>query len=145
MIDWQNDKDKISQYFTVHEAIWLPQWGRLATEKDGLTDEIKNNLVDLFQKMDQAREFFNTSIIVHVSYRPEEYNKLIGGAPMSAHRFGKACDFHVTGIDCFDARKQILDANKLEEWDMRMEDNAPGNWIHLGNDWQEGKSRFFKP
>ena len=143
-IDWTDPKAQVSKHFTVHEAIYLPTWGRLATETDGLTDEVKANLITLFAKMDIVREYFGKPINVHVTYRPEEYNKLIGGAPMSAHKFGKACDFDVSGMNCDDVRSQIMANHLLETWDFRME-MLPGSvWVHLGNDWKSG-IRYFKP
>lgn len=143
-IDWTNPKVKISKYFTVKEALYLPSWNRLANESDGLTDEIKNNLVILFNKLDKVREYFQKSINVHVTYRPEEYNKLIGGAPMSAHKIGKACDFDISGMNCDEVRNKIMDNSLLDIWNLRMEHLDGSNWIHLGNDYKNG-NRYFIP
>lgn len=136
----------ISKHFTYRDALWLPSWNRAATEADGLTEEILSNLITLFQKLDQVRDFFGMPIIVHVAYRPEAYNKLIGGALGSAHMIGKAVDFHVYGSTCDAAKIKINENNLLETLNLRMEHNPPGSgWVHLGNDWQEGHSRYFIP
>ncbi len=85
-----NSVTKASAYFNYGELITLPSWGRLATIEDGLTEEIVDNLMHLALKMDSIRRHFNKPINVHCAYRPVEYNKLVGGAPNSAHVLGKA-------------------------------------------------------
>ena len=137
---------KISNHFTWKEALYLPQYGRLAEDSDGLNMEIRSNLCDLFNKMDAVRDFFNKPISVHVAYRSPEYNKLVKGASKSCHLEGKAVDFHVVGLSCDEAKKLILDNNKLEEWSMRMENNGQGTtWIHLDLRSPGPGGRFFKP
>lgn len=134
----------ISLYFSYKEALWLPSWNRMAIESDGLSEEIVNNLITLFAKMDTIRAHFSMPIIVHCSYRPPAYNQQIGGAANSPHMQGKACDFHVSGSTCDSIRQNILDNNLLETLDMRME-NLPGSgWVHLDIA-PVVSNRFFKP
>lgn len=121
----------ISNHFTWKEALYLPQWNREANESDGLDNLIKENLVILFAQMDKLRDFFNKPIKVHVAYRPEAYNIEVKGAVNSAHRKGLACDFHVEGLDCDDARKMIVDAKLLELYTIRMENKPNTDWIHI--------------
>lgn len=137
--------DHISVYFTYHEALYLPTWKREATEQDGLTDEVKQALIEMFAKMDKVREHFKAPINVHVAFRPEAYNKLIGGAPNSAHKYGKAVDFDIEGWNCDKAREEIINKGLLESLDLRMEKNPGGSWIHLGNDYAPGHNRYFLP
>lgn len=128
-IDWTNPKQKISKYFTVEEALWLPKWNRLANESDGLTDDIKQNIVKFAQEMDIVRDFVGRAISVHIWYRPPAYNKLIGGAPASYHMKGRAVDFHFLGLTC-DAGRDLI-VPKLPEFGMRCEKKPGSNWIHL--------------
>jgi uncharacterized protein YcbK (DUF882 family) len=146
MIDWSDPKAKISRLFVVKEALNLPQWKRIAEEKDGLDDQIKQNLVQLFEKIELVRAYFGKPIIVHCAYRPPEYNKLVKGASKSAHVQGMAVDFHVQGMDCDEVRKMMVDNGKLDEWGMRCEDMPGSNWVHLDirEPGSSGK-RFFKP
>ena len=146
MIDWNNPDDKISDYFTVREALWLPTWKRLANESDGLTDDVKTNLVDLFDRMDHVRDVVGP-IIVHVAFRPETYNKLIGGAPNSAHKYGKAVDFHCVQHGVLEMKEEIIKANLLDTLQMRMESiTATPTWCHLDtNELLPGHSRIFVP
>ena len=154
-IDWTDPACKVSKYFTVYEAIYLPAWVSLATD---LTDDIKEALVNLFEKMDAIREHLNVPLIVHVSFRPEKYNKLVGGAKHSAHMARKenghliaACDFHPSyktmgrSESCTYA-KELLQA-KVASLGMRMEDNGKdAGWIHLDTaPVPPGGHIFFKP
>ena len=141
MIDWKDGSSKVSKYFTVKECLWLPQWNRLANDTDGLTSQIKANLVNLCQKMDVVREFFGQSINVHVTYRPEAYNTLVKGAKASSHVQGMAMDFHVSGIDCDDARAKL--EGQLNALDMRMEKLPGGNWVHLDTRTPGPSGRYF--
>ena len=155
-IDWCDPKQKISDYFSVGEALYLPRWERLANEQDGLSDESKTALALLFQKMDKVRELLCVPIIVHVSYRPLAYNTLIGGAIDSSHiarligsYYVAACDFHplldyaTQGEKC-DAGKRML-TSQLDTLGLRMENNQKGSsWIHLDTH-PVVDSRFFNP
>jgi uncharacterized protein YcbK (DUF882 family) len=127
-IDWTNPLIKVSQHFSVQEALWLPSWNRMANEDDGLNDAVKANLITLMNAMDQVRDFLDKPIKVHVAYRPSAYNKQIGGATHSAHVLGLAMDFDA-GEDCDDTRAALLPM--LETWGMRMEKKDGSNWIHL--------------
>ena len=151
IVDWKDPKAKISKYFTVKEALWLPAWEVLHTPSD---DE-KISILALAEKMDLVREFLERPIIVHCWIRPKcanlpgskwdkrNYNSFVGGAPGSAHSEGKAVDFHVAKMTCGEVR-QILQP-KLNEFKVRMED-IEGNWVHV--DIREPalkRSRFFRP
>lgn len=140
MIDWKDPKSKVSKYFTVKECLWLPQWNRMANEEDGLTDEIKQNIIQLCYQMDVVREYLNSPINVHCFYRPDAYNKLVGGAANSAHKDGMAIDWDTPGINCNELRPKLVD--KLEEWCLRCEDHQ-GNWIHLDSRSVGPSGRFF--
>jgi len=150
MIDWTNPDCKVTTNFDVKDCIWLPTWGRLANETDGLTNEVKDNLINTCAKMEAIRSFLgNKPIFVHCMFRPVLYNKIIGGSTKSAHIVGMACDFHVSGMSenkgC-DAVRELLKP-KLEEFDIRMEDlssKTQRNWVHI--DLKEPiNSRYFKP
>jgi len=154
MIDWNNPKSKISKYFTVHEATFLPSWRIYHTP----SEEEQKEITKLAQIMDTIRERVGAAIIVHVWIRPkyvncpnsdkhgQDYNLFIGSkSTKSGHIFGQAIDFHVSGHagpqECAHIRQLIVPV--LEDLDIRMEDQD-GGWIHI--DTKEVKySRFFKP
>ena len=138
-INWEDPTSMISTHFSVNDAIFLPSWKRLANESDGLTDEVKENLVNLMAKMEVVRQFLgNRAIIVHCAFRPVEYNKLIGGALNSPHLTGRAIDYHVDGLagtNGCDYVRGLLEP-KLQEFQLRMEDISnmlSRNWIHNDN------------
>jgi uncharacterized protein YcbK (DUF882 family) len=143
-IDWTNISFHLSAHFTVRDALWLPKWNRLANDADGLTLEIKANLILLFDKMETVREFLgNQPINVHVTYRPKLYNKLVKGATNSAHIYGKACDFDVEGLDCDTVRSLIVP--KLEVWGLRCEKVKGANWAHIDTREPGSGNRYFIP
>lgn len=153
--------DSISLYFTYSEVLALPSWARLGNESDGLNDDVLARLKFLALKMDAVRIYFGKPIHVHVCWRPVKYNAQIGGARNSAHiaavnaqglplqagEMEAAMDFDVEGLSCDDARAMILKDNKLEEWDMRMENNGAGStWVHLDTRQPlPGHPRYFLP
>ena len=96
-----------SKYFTWHEALWLPQYKRHASEAEA-TPAILQNIVRQAQALDRVREHFKRSIVVHCWLRPPSYNALVKGAPNSAHLRGAATDFHFEGISAEQARKVLL-------------------------------------
>jgi len=115
----------------------------MANESDGLNDEVKANLIKLCQQMDLVRIFLGQPITVHVTYRPEEYNKLIGGASNSAHKYGMAMDWSVDNANCAGIRDRIRP--QLEMWNLRMEKGTP-TWIHLDTrEVPPGGNREFNP
>ncbi len=143
MIDWTNPFDKVSQFFTVKDAIYLPRWDRLAIEDDGLDEHAKAGLVDLFTRVDSVCVWAEANPVVHVSFRPWKYNIKVGGAPQSAHVARKillvnqwipiaATDLHFDGKDCDKIRKELIKSGLLERLKLRMESNM-GGWIHLDN------------
>lgn len=148
-IDWSDINSPLGRHFKVKDAIWLPQWNRAATEEDGLTEEIKNNLIETFSKLDTIRDYIGKPIKVHVAFRSTEYNALVKGAKASSHLLGKAIDWSAhmgedsLGADC-DKIKELLEPC-LEEWKLRLEDNGLGaTWIHIDTAKVISK-RYFKP
>lgn len=146
MTDWSKPDSLISHYFTVGEMLWLPKWNRHVDDRasDGLTDQIKNNLIKLCTIMDQVREFLDAPIKVHSGYRPPVYSHLVGGSMTDVHTQGLAVDFDcLPHINCDDA-KDLLEP-MLEDFGLRMENNGPkAQWIHLDCRYV-GRKRYFDP
>lgn len=153
MIEWANPASHITEHFTVRDALWLNQWGRLADRGDGLTDEIKTNIVKTAGWLETVRAIIRRPILVRSWYRPRSYNVAIGGAKFSQHMEGNAVDWWTDadgdgdqdGADC-DALKSMLMPH-LVRLGLRMEDNGPGaRWVHLDDKAvARGGRRFFKP
>lgn len=145
-IDWTDMKAKISQYFTVHEALWLSSWGIYHTPSDAEKVEI----LHIAEIMDKIRAQFG-QVNVHCWIRPtsvncpgsqyhgQNYNAAVGStATMSAHIFGKAVDFDVVPAGSnYDALTKSCDAVRdglkpqLDALDIRLEWNPHSPWIHV--------------
>jgi hypothetical protein len=149
-INWDDPEAMISNHFKVREALWLPSWQVMHVPSQ---DE-KDNILEQAAKMDMVREFLGVPIVVHCWMRPvlnnpislhngEDYNALVGGAKSSAHKIGKATDWNPVGMTCEEARQKLIP--KLEEFDIRLEDNGvDANWCHTDCA-PVLHSRFFKP
>lgn len=147
MIDWTNPKSKISKYFTVGEATYLPQLKMYYSP----TETEKNNIIALATTLDTVREIVNKPFIVNIWIRPivtkpdgttVDYNLLVGGAKNSAHKDGNAVDLRVREMEAEDVRKLL--APRLESLGLRME--ADVTWCHFDNrSVPPGGNRIFKP
>jgi hypothetical protein len=147
-INWTDPKAHVSPHFTVRECLWLKQWGRMAICADGLTDHVKEQLWRFCNgPLEAARAILGAPINVHCMFRPRAYNKLVGGAPDSAHicRLDwAACDFDVTGLPCDAARARL--ESHLERLGCRMERprDPKAEWVHLDNrEPFPGQPRYF--
>lgn len=77
---------KLSKNFTVKE---------FACSDGTDTVFISLTLVNLLQKI---RDHFGKAVIINSAYRTEAYNKSIGGATYSQHKYGLAADIHINGV-----------------------------------------------
>ena len=143
-----NPNDYISGcegYFLWREAIYLPSWGRLANESDGLNQNIIDSLSYFFlNQILPVRLFLDVPMSVHCGYRPGPYSLAVGGTVNDPHTCTtpfndtlKVCaiDFNPNwglslGEECDKGKSSLLP--KLEELGLRMENNGSGaTWIHL--------------
>lgn len=53
---------------------------------------------DLVTTLEQIRKHFAAPVIINSGYRTETYNKKIGGATYSQHKYGTAADIVVKGV-----------------------------------------------
>lgn len=123
-----------SKYFTWHEALYLPRLNSHALP----TEAEVQNIISLAIQLDRVREYFGKPITITSWLRPLEYNKLIGGAPMSFHRSGLAVDFVIEGTPIQEAKLKLQNNKAL--WPYRGEFDTT-NWIHLdmgGDQWFYG-------
>jgi len=149
-IDWTDPTAKISKYFTVKEALYLPSWDVMHIP----TEEQKANIVKMAAVMDKIRNYLGKPIIIHVWIRPilnkpgherdgQDYSPFIKGAKMSAHKDGRAVDWHCKDYNCDYVRRLLL--QKLEEYDIRVEDLPGSNWVHTDIKPPVNNNRYFKP
>lgn len=144
-IDWTNPDQMVSKYFSVKECLWLTQWKRLANEADGLSEQIKSNIVNFSQFMDTLREYLSCAIKSHCLYRSPVYSKLVGGTETDAHTEGKAMDFDCLPVMTCDQVKQKL-RPILETLKFRMEKNGDKMlWVHVDRREPGPSGREFTP
>lgn len=144
-INWTDPKAKISKYFTVGEALWLPRLKIYHTP----TDVEKANILELAYRMDKVREALGKSLTVNVWIRPVvtlggksiDYNALVGGAAKSSHKDGRAVDLNAKGMTAEEVRTALKD--KLAEIDLFMEDDV--TWCHFQTTPTKSGNRIFKP
>ncbi len=139
-INWSDPNGKITKNFSVKEALWQSK-NVSYTPLSYLNYTDKKNILDISEKMECIRTFFDSNIIiVHSWFRTIAYNELIKGAEKSMHLTGQAVDFHINKISCDDVKANLK--NILSYLDIRMEDNGSNNWIHIDT---KQMNRFFKP
>ena len=149
-IDWTNPAAPVAWFLSVKECLWLPQWERLANAGDGFDPAVQGQAIFDFVTGPLGRlgTALGLPFIVHVFYRPPAYNKLIGGAPASAHQAlgaWAAVDFDLNGsMTCDAARLTINQMGYLDQFGLRMEDRTGSGWVHIDNH-PPAPNRFFQP
>lgn len=53
---------------------------------------------DLVQVLEKIRTHFGKPVVINSGYRTEAYNKKVGGAAYSQHKYGTAADIRITGV-----------------------------------------------
>jgi hypothetical protein len=87
--------------------------------------------------LDQIREYFNKPITINNWKKGGQFsqrgyrNDPNTGAPLSAHRFGRACDFDISELSSEDFRIKVKAGalNPIIGYITRIEDGV--NWIHM--------------
>jgi hypothetical protein len=129
-IDWARASTMLSQHFCVGEMIALHAWDRLATEEDGLTDEVKANLLRLCGIMEKIRTILSCSINVHCGFRSVKYNQeVLKSLPHDVHSMGMAVDLDVNECMTIEQAKEKIRPH-LEELNIRLEGQT-STWIHI--------------
>ena len=67
-------------------------------DKSHINLEVFNNILELADNMQLIRDYLGKPITINSAYRSPSYNKKIGGAKLSQHIIGNACDFTVKGF-----------------------------------------------
>jgi hypothetical protein len=137
-----NEKIGECKWFQWSEALWLPKWHIYGFPRDEVT--IKN-IEKTAMAMDKIRVMFGKPIFVTSWYRPEQYNKLVGGAKRSAHVLGMACDFLVQDHESNAIREMLR--RYLKDINIRME-KLDTVHVHIDircDETMSNDARYFKP
>lgn len=52
----------------------------------------------LVMVLQEIRNHFEKPVIINSAYRNDAYNKKVGGADYSQHKYGTAADIHISGV-----------------------------------------------
>lgn len=89
------------------------------------------NLLRTATAMEGIRDLFGSPINVHSGFRCTDVNRVVGGVPNSAHRFGLACDFDIamwgTNRQVWERLKQRVVQLEIDQLILEFE-----NWVHVG-------------
>ena len=100
-----------------------------------------NITAKFMDKLNDVREDLGKPMIVLSGARCESHNKKVGGAKLSAHVEGLACDFERTPA----LEAWCTEAN-LERFGLYMEDPAATpTWLHIQDRPTKSGKRTFKP
>ena len=57
-------KYKISEFFSMFQALYLPTWKRCGNEADGLTKETQDNVTKVAKVLDSIKTLLNREITI---------------------------------------------------------------------------------
>lgn len=140
MTDFLNETIPGCRNFKWGEALYLPTWNVHVLPNKAVLEIIKN----FAPKVQCVRNLLGLPMLVTSWYRPDRYNRIIGGADQSWHVTGGALDFRCPSVSADELRVKLKPY--LEEYELRME-NLPGsNWVHIDDkDPGDTGNRFFRP
>lgn len=95
---------QVTQNFSLRELTRSETARRMGVENIPTEKEMQN-IRKTAEKLEEIREYVGRGIIVTSCFRSERVNKLVGGSPTSAHRFGSAADCDAIGMTSFALRK----------------------------------------
>jgi len=135
------------KYFTIKELTDSTTAKRKKIDNTP-SEEIVEHLKELIEKiLDPLREAWGSPIVVTSGYRCEKLNRLVGGVPTSAHRFGYAADIHPVNMknkEFLEFAQKWLKDNKVA-FDQLLNEypdkNGVPSWIHIGIRNKNGNQR----
>jgi len=120
-VDWKEFGSPVGQYITVGEVL---QYDARRAPKSGSQEE--KALIEICKQFDQIRVAWNGAIGVTSGYRPEPFNRQVGGVPGSYHTKGMALDIYPVG-DSLEKFHQWL----IRRWSGGYGDGRHRGFIHL--------------
>nr|DAO81135.1 MAG TPA: peptidase [Caudoviricetes sp.] len=127
---------QISEHFSLRELTRSESARRAGIENVPTTAEM-DNIYWTAQQLEKIREYVGRGIVVTSCFRSERVNKLVGGSPTSAHRFGLAADCDAIGLTSLAFAKELIkmrDAGKLvfDQLILEFPERGDGAWVHIG-------------
>lgn len=117
----------ISEHFTLEEFCFSETASRLGLDNTP-TPGVVTNLKSVAQAMESVRTLLgNRPILVHSGYRSPVVNLAVGGAELSAHCAGLACDFVCPGFGGPTDVALMISRSHIEYDQLILE----YGWVHL--------------
>ncbi len=117
----------LSEHFTLAEMTASQSAVRLTIDNSPSAETL-NNLRRLCAFLEQVRLLVKKPVLVSSGYRSTELNRIIGGAPQSAHMQGLAADINVPGMSPATLARRVADSPLMFDQLIIEFDQ----WVHLG-------------
>ena len=127
---------QITEHFSLKELTRSETARRAGIENKPSSTEM-DNIYYTAQQLEKIRAYVGRGIIVTSCFRSERVNKLVGGSPTSAHRFGLAADCDAVGLTSLAFAKLLIkmrDEGKLtfDQLILEFPERGDGAWVHIG-------------
>ena len=119
----------LSSHFTFEEAV-ISQTATRKGIDNTPSPEVKENMVEAAQRMEEVRDLLDAPILVSSWFRCPKLNSAIGGASTSAHVQGGAIDFTAPQFGTPQDVCRKIQASGLT-WDQLI---FEGTWTHISFD-----------
>lgn len=127
---------QITEHFSLKELTRSESARRAGIENKPSSAEM-DNIYYTAQQLEKIRAYVGRGIIVTSCFRSERVNKLVGGSPTSAHRFGLAADCDAVGLTSLAFAKEIIkmrDEGEItfDQLILEFPERGDGAWVHIG-------------
>ena len=127
---------QITEHFSLKELTRSETARRAGIENKPSSAEM-DNIYYTAQQLEKIREYVGRPIIVTSCFRSERVNKLVGGSPTSAHRYGLAADCDASGMTSLAFAKLLIKmrddgALKFDQLILEFPERGDGAWVHIG-------------
>ena len=127
---------QITEHFSFKELTRSESARRAGIENKPSSAEM-DNIYYTAQQLEKIRAYVGRGIIVTSCFRNERVNKLVGGSPTSAHRFGLAADCDAIGLTSLAFAKEIIKMRdegkiKFDQLILEFPERGNGAWVHIG-------------
>lgn len=127
---------QITEHFSFKELTRSETARRAGIENKPSSAEM-DNIYYTAQQLEKIRAYVGRRIIVTSCFRSERVNKLVGGSPTSAHRFGLAADCDAIGLTSLAFAKEIIKMRdegkiKFDQLILEFPERGNGAWVHIG-------------
>ena len=127
---------QITEHFSYRELTRSATAARMGVPNVPSEAEM-DNIRYTAERLEEIRAFVGRPLIITSCFRSERVNKLVGGSPTSAHRFGLAADCDAMGLTSHQFALELIkirDAGRLafDQLILEFPERGDGAWVHIG-------------